>query len=455
MPHSGSDPENKPSDPAPSLNREEILELNQQLRQRIGELDALVSEHKEAAAQLRAAKEAAESADQAKSKFLSVMSHEIRTPMNGVLGFASLLQETTLTGDQRDYVTAIAKSGDALLAIINDILDFSRIESGRLKLDPHPMELRPCIHDAVDACAPGPSASVKLSCVIAAEVPQFIFGDAARIRQVFAILAGNAVKFTAQGTVAVQVSREPSPRPEDGKMVLCISVRDTGIGIPPEKLPLLFKPFSQVDTSTTRKWGGTGLGLAIAKTIVELMGGEIHVESQWGAGSTFTVTLPVNPAAPVPKAIANLLPQLTVETQTGGSQNSEGLKILLVEDLAVNRVLTLRMLGVLGCSADSVTNGRECLDVIKYKNYDLILMDLHMPEMDGFTAAREIRRLGRFNPAEPRPYICALTANVMSSDREACTEAEMDDFLAKPLRMDELRTVLMNVLLALKKRKSA
>ncbi len=277
------------------------------------------------------------------------------------------------------------------------------------------MELRPCLQEALEACTPSPGTEVKFTYVLAPDLPKFIFGDAARIRQVFVILAGNAVKFTARGTINVQVTCDPTPRPDDGKIVLSARVTDTGIGIPPEKIPLLFKPFSQVDTSTTRKWGGTGLGLAIAKTIVELMGGEIHVESQLGVGSTFTVTLPVSCAAPVPSAIANLLPQLTVETQTGGDQNSEGLKILLVEDLAVNRLLTLRMLGVLGCSADSVTNGRECLDVIKHKNYDLILMDLHMPEMDGFTAAREIRRLGRFNPAVPRPYICALTANVMTA----------------------------------------
>jgi CheY-like chemotaxis protein len=307
----------------------------------------------------------------------------------------------------------------------------------------------------MDLCAPSPESSVKLTCAIAADVPQFILGDATRIRQVFVNLIGNGIKFTAQGTVSVKVTRDPAPHPDGEKIVLRASIADTGIGIPPEKLSLLFKPFSQVDTSTTRKWGGTGLGLAISKNIVELMGGEIRVESRPGEGSTFVFTLPVSPAAPLPKAIANLLPQLIVETQNEGRDGSGGLRILLVEDIAVNRVLTLRMLGVLGCSADSVSNGRECLDVIKHKTYDLILMDLHMPEMDGFTAAREIRRLGRFNPTEPRPYICALTANVMSRDRAACTEAEMDDFLAKPMRLEELRTVLMNVLTALKKRRSS
>jgi signal transduction histidine kinase len=433
---------------------DDIIAANQELARRVSELSDQLAEREVAEARLRAAKEAAETAGQAKSEFLGVIGHEIRTPMNGVLGFASLLLETPLNSEQRDYVASIAKSGEALLAIINDILDFSRIESGQLKLEQKQVNLRHCVQDALETCMPGAAKPVKLSCVIAADVPSSIQGDAARIRQLFVILIGNAVKFTVSGTVIVNVSRDPEPSSEDGKMVVRASIADTGIGIAPEKLPLLFKPFGQADTSTTRKWGGTGLGLAIAKTIVELMGGKIWVESRLGSGSTFTFTLPVSLATPVPQAIANLLPQLTVETHSDGGQTSEGLRILLVEDIEVNRVLTLRMLGVLGCSADSVANGRECLDVIKHKGYDLILMDLHMPEMDGFTAAREIRRLGRFNPAEPRPYICALTANVTSKDREACTEAEMDDFLPKPLRLPELRAVLINALTELKRRKS-
>jgi signal transduction histidine kinase/CheY-like chemotaxis protein/L-asparagine transporter-like permease len=431
----------------------EIIETNQKLEQRVNELAALLVQRDVAEVQLRLAKEAAETADRAKSDFLAVMSHEIRTPMNGILGFASLLMESHLNSEQRDYVGTISKSGDALLLIINDILDFSRIESGKLKLDPQPMELRPCIQDAIDVCTPERSQYVKLDCHIAPEVPQFILGDATRIRQLFVNLVGNAIKFTANGTITVRVVCEPKTDLQPNQITLRASVVDTGIGILPEKIPTLFKPFSQVDTSTTRKWGGTGLGLAISKTIVELMGGEIWAESRFGVGSTFTFTLPVNLTTTGPKVMDNLLPQFIVETHAEGGKNSWALKILLVEDIEVNRVLTLRMLGVLGCSADSVTNGRECLEVTRHKKYDLILMDLHMPEMDGFTAAREIRRLGRFNPDEPRPYICALTANVMAKDREACTEAEMDDFLSKPLRLDALRSVLINVLSAMKKRK--
>ena len=431
--------------------RQDLTEANQKLELRVNELAALLVERELAEVQLRQAKEAAEAADRAKSDFLAVMSHEIRTPMNGVLGFASLLLESPLNHEQRDYVSTIAKSGEALLVIINDILDFSRIESGKLKLEFQPMELRPCIQDAMDVCTPGPEKAVKLRCQINPDVPLFISGDPARLRQVFVNLVSNGVKFTASGSVTVNVSRMPATLEDPDKIQLRVTITDTGIGIAPEKIPTLFKPFSQVDTSTTRKWGGTGLGLAISKTIVELMGGQIWMESQLGVGSTVSFTLPVRPPLPGTQVINNLAPQLTIETQAPAAGQTIALRILLVEDIEVNRVLTLRMLGVLGFSADSVSNGRECLDVLKHKTYDLILMDLHMPEMDGFTAAREIRRLGRFNRAAPRPYICALTANVMNKDREASTEAEMDAFMTKPLRMDTLRAVLINVQSHLKK----
>jgi len=418
-----------------SQARQDLTEANQKLELRVNELAALLVERELSEVQLRQAKEAAEAADRAKSDFLAVMSHEIRTPMNGVLGFAN--------------------SGEALMVIINDILDFSRIESGRLKLEIQPMDLRACLQDAREVCTPGPDKAVKLHCLIDPAVPQLVLADRARLRQIFVNLIGNGVKFTAIGTVSVHVTRDPHPLPEPDKILLRVSVKDTGIGIPAEKIPLLFKAFSQVDTSTTRKWGGTGLGLAISKTIVELMGGKIWMESQLGQGSTVTFTLPVCPALAGLKPIHTIPPQLTIATAPATDGLNLPLRILLVEDIEVNRVLTLRMLGVLGYSADSVGNGRECLDVVRHKAYDLILMDLHMPEMDGFTAAREVRRLGRFNPTSARPFICALTANVLNRDRQASTEAEMDGFLSKPLRLDDLRAVLMTVQSSLKKSANA
>jgi signal transduction histidine kinase/L-asparagine transporter-like permease len=437
-----------------SRARAELVATNQQLEQRVNELTARLAEREQAAIQLRQAKETAEHANHAKNDFLAVMSHEIRTPMNGVLGFANLLQETQLDGTQHDYVSTIAKSAESLLVIINDILDFSRIESGKLKLNLQPMELRPCLQEALAVCQPGPDQNLKLQSFIAPEVPRFILGDAARLRQVLVNLVSNGVKFTAAGAVTVRVTCDAPPAGETDRIALRISVTDTGIGIPPAKIPALFQPFSQVDNSTTRKWGGTGLGLAISKTIVELMGGNIWAESRPGEGSTFTFTLPVRPAPDLPQTPDPLLPRLILETQPGGGKPSGALKILLVEDIAVNRELTLRMLEVLGCRADAVANGRQCLDLIQHQHYDLILMDLYMPEMDGFTAAREIRRVGRFTPDAPPPYICALTANIMARDRAACTEAEMDDFLGKPLRLDALRSVLINVQAAQKKRQT-
>ena len=437
-----------------SQARADTLATHQQLEQRVKELTALLAEREQAAVQLRQAKEAAETANRAKSEFLAVMSHEIRTPMNGVLGFAKLLQESQLNATQRDYVATIAKSGESLLVIINDILDFSRIESGKLKLNLQPMELRPCLQEALAVCQPGPDKNVKLHSFIAPEVPRYILGDAARLRQVLVNLVGNGVKFTAAGAVTVRVTCDPPPPGDTDRIALRVSVIDTGVGIPAAKIPALFQPFSQVDNSTTRKWGGTGLGLAISKTLVELMGGNIRAESRPGEGSTFTFILPVRPAPDLPSAPDHLLPRLILETQTDGGKPSGALKILLVEDIAVNRDLTLRMLELLGCRADAVNNGRQCLDLIQHQPYDLILLDLYMPEMDGFTAAREIRRVGRFTPDAPHPYICALTANIMARDRAACTEAGMDDFLGKPLRLDALRSVLIKVQAAQKKRQT-
>ena len=418
--------------------RNEIVATNQKLEQRVNELASLLVEREMAAIQLNQAKEAAEAADRAKSEFLSVMSHEIRTPMNGVIGFTNLLSRTPLTPEQIEYVETISQSGEALLTIINEILDYSRIESGKLKLEVLPMELRPSVEYALNVCTPAVSKSVSLNVAIAPNVPLFILGDAARLRQILVNLIGNAAKFTFAGSITVRVSLIAAD--EDGRSYLEFKVIDTGVGIPPDKLDILFKPFSQVDGSTTRKKGGTGLGLAISKTLVELMGGKIWVESNPVKGSTFafcipTEAVPAGPAARPPMAES-------AGPGTAAPVPDFPLRILLVEDFKMNRVLALKMLNVLGYTADTAENGREAIAAVQAKPYDFIFMDVYMPEADGFEATREIRRLGRAGGLTAKPYICALTANVMPKDQQSCLDAGMNDILTKPLRLDALKAAL-------------
>ncbi len=386
------------------------------------------------------AQEAAEAAAKAKSEFLANMSHEIRTPMNAVIGTACLLQETDLTAEQRELVETISSSGNALLSIINDILDLSKIESNKLEIEGQPFNLRSCIEESLELI--GRYASEKglnVSYLLQEDTPERIIGDFTRLRQVLVNLLNNAVKFTDAGEVQLSISS----RRVDDAYKIHFAVKDTGIGIPEERITNIFQSFTQVDASTTRKYGGTGLGLAISKKLVELMGGRIWVESEFGEGSIFHFTITAKPSndkhsktgQDSDKSIAR---QETVDSDGGLGALNRPLRILLAEDNTVNQKIMLRMLKKIGYNADVAENGLEVLKAMEKKLYDIVLMDVQMPEMDGFEATREIRR--RWPQSGPK--IIAITAYALAGDKERCLEAGMDSYIAKPVQMAELAKIM-------------
>lgn len=382
--------------------------------------------------ELKKAKEKAEKMSQAKGEFLANMSHEIRTPMNGVIGTLQLLEDTNLSEKQKEFVDIAHKSADALLAILNDILDLSKIEAGKLSFESIAFDIRQIVNDIVILHSlKAEQQGVVLVQQVDDSFPEFLMGDPMRLRQVIVNLVSNALKFTKQGEVKISI--EVVAKDADS-VELKITVSDTGIGIPEGAQETLFNAFTQADGSTTRKYGGTGLGLAIVSQLVEMMGGSLGMDSVEGEGSSFWFTVNLKNTEVIPAAVA-----IAVNSNENLQLNA---KILLVEDNPINQMVAQKMLEKIGARAVVANNGIEALKWLDQQVFDLVLMDCQMPEMDGFDATREIRRLEIKALEKKRLPVIAMTANVMSGDRERCLEVGMDDYIGKPVQQDQLGTVL-------------
>jgi signal transduction histidine kinase len=381
--------------------------------------------------QLRAANESAKSAVRAKSEFLANMSHEIRTPMTAMLGMTELLQMTELDTTQREFADTVARAGDTLLQLVNDILDCSKMEAGQLQIEEIGFALPELLQEVCDLLeVKARQRGLQLVVDIADSVPTRLVADPTRIRQVLINLAGNAIKFTHAGGVTVRARADAAGA--GGRFVLDLAVEDTGIGIAREQQARVFEAFTQADTSTTRRYGGTGLGLTICSRLTQLMGGTISLESELGKGSTFRVRLPV---------LVDLVgaPAHAGTSQPAPTRKAFSGRVLLVEDNVENQALAVLLLRHLGCEVDFALDGRQALSQLQEHKYDLVFMDCHMPNLNGYDATREIRKLERDGE---HMTIIALSASVLPEERQKCLDVGMDDYVAKPFSRHDLEHVL-------------